>query len=98
MTTTARDVAREIVTGRTWSKNELIELIAAALSERERWAVERCCAALCIYCARGLPVYQDNSTGGYKLRHTVDHGKFGKSGEPCYAERIRADAARRETP
>lgn len=64
---------------------ELDKLIAAASAEQ----LKADCAALCPYCANGLPVYKDHSTGGYPLRHTVDNGSFGKSGEPCYAVRLR---------
>lgn len=91
--TAARDVAREIANELfrfESNRDKAYELIAAALSERERWAVEACCKAVCVYCAKGIPAQL--STHGVCFHYGAD----GLIVDACLAAVIRTAAARSE--
>lgn len=93
----ARDLARamtKFMAEYGWIDDEDAEsetlghYIAAALAERERAAVERCCAALCDRCNSGVPVEVIVRSGVVSYWHK-ENDQW--SGGQCKAFLIRAE-------
>lgn len=78
-----------------------VQVVAAALSERERATVAMCCAAVCFHCRNGYAIeYHDEPLEikiNSKLYSWVHKSRNKDAYFPCDAYAIRVDAARRES-